>query len=187
MAFPSLDQGWRMFRTAADRGLRVLLRRERNKTLAPGTVAPLFSAAAQDGRSVKLEQLRGSHVVLWFYPKARTFNCTKEGCAFRDLATGFRDRAVVIVGVSFDSTEDNAAFAREQRFPFDLLSDQDRAIGLAYGACDAASDAFPRRITYLIDPGGLVVRCWTSVDVAGHAAQVLDAIPPRTEIEPPRR
>ena len=79
----------------------------------------------------------------------------------------------MIWGISFDTVEENRAFAEKFKFPFDLLSDPDRMVGLAYGACDAAGDTHARRISFLIDADGRVHRAYDEVQPAKHAAEVL--------------
>jgi peroxiredoxin Q/BCP len=75
--------------------------------------------------------------------------------------------------VSFDTIEDNAAFARKFKFPFPLLCDTERTIGLAYGACDDASARAARRISYLIGPDGRVMKAYGKVNPASHPVEVL--------------
>jgi len=82
-------------------------------------------------------------------------------------------RNVKVLGVSFDAVEENAAFARKFDFPFTLLSDTDRSIGLAYGACDDPKAGYARRISYLIDEQGSIARVYPQVDPRIHPAEVL--------------
>jgi len=79
----------------------------------------------------------------------------------------------VILGMSFDSVEENRAFAEKLAFPYKLLSDPGRAIGLGYGAADSADAGFAKRISYLIGADGVIVEVWASVDVKSHAQDVL--------------
>lgn len=79
----------------------------------------------------------------------------------------------MILGVSFDSVEENRAFAEKFSFPYQLLSDTDRAIGVAYGAAASADSGAAKRISYLIGPDGVIVEAWASVDVKNHAGDVL--------------
>ena len=78
-----------------------------------------------------------------------------------------------MLGISFDTPAENRAFQEKFAFPFDLLSDVDRKVGLAYGAADAADAQYPARISYLIDPEGRIRKVYAQVDPAGHAAEVL--------------
>ena len=82
----------------------------------------------------------------------------------------------MIIGASFDTPEENKRFANEQQFPFRLLSDADRSVGQVYGVARADDDqyaAFPRRLSYLIDPEGIVRRAYGVSDVSAHADAVL--------------
>ncbi|MBI3249978.1 MAG: redoxin domain-containing protein [Deltaproteobacteria bacterium] len=78
-----------------------------------------------------------------------------------------------ILGVSFDSVAENAAFAKKFDFPFPLLCDTARTLGLAYGACDDAQAGYARRISYLIDENGVIVKAYESVSPRTHPAEVL--------------
>ena len=77
------------------------------------------------------------------------------------------------MGISFDTVDDNAAFAKKFDFNFPLLCDTDRAVGLAYGACDKADAQYAKRISYLIDGDGRVVKAYPNVDAANHPEEVL--------------
>jgi peroxiredoxin Q/BCP len=144
--------------------------------LKVGDPAPDFTATAHTGETVSLQDLRGKHVVLWFYPKADTPGCTIEGKGFRDSAGEFESRSAVILGVSFDTVEDNCAFAEKFTFPYRLLADPERKIGLAYQAAKTADQGYADRITYLIGPDGTIKAAYDTVDVNEHPAQVLAAI-----------
>ena len=81
-----------------------------------------------------------------------------------------------MLGISFDTVAKNRAFAEKHALPYRLLCDTDRSVGLAYGACDSATDAYPRRITYVIGPDGKVERAIDTEDPAGQAAQLLQSL-----------
>lgn len=81
-----------------------------------------------------------------------------------------------MLGISFDTPEENRKFAEEQKFPFPLLCDVDRKVGLAYKACENASDAYPRRITYVIGPDGKIEQAIVTQDAGGQAAALLDTL-----------
>lgn len=82
----------------------------------------------------------------------------------------------MILGISFDTVEDNAAFAKKQSLPFALLCDTDRAMGLAYGACKDAKAGYPQRVSFLIGKDGKLEQIYLKVKPAEHAQQVLDDI-----------
>jgi len=82
-----------------------------------------------------------------------------------------------VLGISFDGVEENRVFAEKFAFPYLLLCDVDRSVGLAYGACESVDAGYPARISYLIGPDGRVVRAYPKVDPALHAEQVLGDVP----------
>jgi peroxiredoxin Q/BCP len=141
--------------------------------LPPGSPFPAFQLVDQKGQVFSSSQLAGKPFLLWFYPKAMTPGCTKEGCALRDNYAAFQELGVAVVGVSFDSPETNARFAEEQHFPFPLLSDKDRALAVKVGAADSPSALFARRISYLVGADGRVLKVYEKVSPAEHAKEVL--------------
>ena len=82
----------------------------------------------------------------------------------------------MILGVSFDTVDDNRAFAEKFQFPFRLLCDTDRKIGMAYGACDEPNASSARRISYVIGPDGKIAAVWRKVDVKQHVEEVLNVL-----------
>ncbi len=142
--------------------------------LQPNTIAPAFEALDQNGKKVRSSDFAGRRMVLWFYPKADTPGCTKEGCGFRDRNKDFEAKGIAILGVSFDTVAENNAFADKFSFPFRLLSDPERKMGLAYGACEKATDQYARRLTYVIGPDGKIEQAIETKDPAGQAAQLLE-------------
>jgi peroxiredoxin Q/BCP len=100
-----------------------------------------------------------------------------EGRGFRDRAHEFAEAGLEIVGVSFDTPEDNRAFAEKNGFPFRLLSDVDRTIGELYEtkrAPEEQSPEYAKRRTYLIDPEGRIAKAYRVTDIPAHPAQVLE-------------
>ena len=141
----------------------------------PGERAPDFSVTDHLGNTWTLADLSGQWAVLWFYPKADTPGCTAEGCGFRDMAKEYEARGARILGVSFDTAEDNAAFADKFGFQFPLLCDTDRDLGRKFGAADGDS-AFARRIGVIIDPNGRVAAYHPSVNARTFPAEALAQI-----------
>jgi peroxiredoxin Q/BCP len=141
--------------------------------LEPGVPAPDFAVPDHTGKTVRLSDYRGRPLVLWFYPKADTPGCTAEGCGFRDHFKAYGEKGVRILGVSFDTIPDNAAFARKFSFDFPLLCDTDRVVGIAYGAADDASAEYAKRVSYLIDAEGRVKRTYPKVNAASHPEEIL--------------
>ena len=143
--------------------------------LAPGTPAPGFTLPNQHGESVSLSDHAGKWVLLWWYPKASTPGCTVEGQCLRDQAEAFAAAGCVILGASFDTPEENRVFAEDQEFGYDLPSDVDRSVGAAFEVLrdEPRFAPFADRISYLIDPTGIIRRSYDAHDVAAHADAVL--------------
>ncbi len=100
----------------------------------------------------------------------------REGSGFRDLYADFQKQDADVLGASFDSAEANARFAKKYSFPFPLLCDINREIGLAYGACASADAGSPSRISYLIGPDGKIREAYSTVIPATHPQDVLKAL-----------
>ena len=141
--------------------------------LEVGSEAPDFQVKDHTGKDVKLSNLRGKTVVLWFYPKADTPGWTAEGRGFRELISQYQEKNVQILGASFDTIDANAKFAKKFDFPFPLLCDTDRDIGMKYGACDSPSAGNAKRITYVIDPEGNISQVYGKVNAAEHPKELL--------------
>ena len=141
--------------------------------LQVGSQAPDFQVKDHTGNDVKLSDLRGKTIVLWFYPKADTPGWTAEGRGFRELISEYQQKNVQILGASFDTIDANAAFAKKFNFPFPLLCDTDRDIGMKYGACDSPTAGSAKRITYVIDPEGKISQVHGKVNAAEHPKELL--------------
>ena len=143
--------------------------------LAEGTKAPDFTLKNQDGTDVTLSQeLKKGHIVLYFYPKDNTPGCTKEACSFRDLSEDFRAEGASIFGLNTDSVESHKKFHEEQKLTFSLLADPDGTATKLYGADGLFN--FARRVTYLIDSGGIIRKTYPDVTISTHAAELLQAV-----------
>lgn len=139
-----------------------------------------FTAESTRDKKIRLRDLRGQHVVLYFYPKDSTPGCTLEGQDFRDLHARFNRQKTVILGVSRDSIASHEKFRDKQSFPFDLLSDPDETLCRKFDVIQEKT-LYGRkfmgveRSTFLIDATGKLRREWRKVKVKGHAAEVLEA------------
>ncbi len=148
--------------------------------LQPGDAFPAFELPDAQGQVHRLSDSAGKYLVLYVYPKDNTPGCTKEACDFRDNLT-LRRLGAQILGLSMDSAESHQQFAEEHSLPFALLSDPSadflRAIG-AYGTKNLYGKVSQgvKRTTYLIGPGGQLVKAWYAVSVDGHADAVAAAI-----------
>jgi thioredoxin-dependent peroxiredoxin len=146
-----------------------------------GDHAPAFALTADDGQTVRLTDLRGRPVVLYFYPKDDTPGCTKEACSFRDAWSDVQASGAAVFGVSPDGTASHQKFREKYRLPFPLLSDPDHTVAEAYGAWGEKSMYGKKyqgilRSTFLIDGTGTVRRVFEKVKPEGHAEEVLAAI-----------
>lgn len=152
-----------------------------SQTIVVGKPAPDFELPATGGRMIRLSDLRGRPVVLYFYPKDATPGCTQEGQDFRDQYQAFLDRGAIILGISRDSVRSHENFKTKQGFPFDLLADTDETVCGMYGVMvDKVMYGRPargiERSTFLIDGQGVLRREWRKVKVQGHVGEVLSAL-----------
>ncbi len=145
--------------------------------LAPGDLAPDFTLDDQDGRPLSLSALRGSRVVLYFYPEAMTPGCTTEACDFRDNLNSFASAGVRVVGISKDDVAKLKRFAERDRLNYTLLSDEDLAVQKAYGvwgekALYGKIVVGSIRSTFVVGEDGRIERAWYNVKATGHVARV---------------
>ena len=149
--------------------------------IEPPAKAPLFSLKSADGTTVKLSELKGKPVVLYFYPKDDTPGCTKEACAFRDRLSEVRSLGATVLGVSADDVVSHKKFSEKFSLNFPLLADTDHKIAEKYGAWREKNmygkvSMGIQRSTFLIDATGAVAKVWKKVSVDGHDQQVIDAL-----------
>jgi thioredoxin-dependent peroxiredoxin len=149
--------------------------------IEPGDTAPDFSLADQDGRTVKLSDLRGQPVVLYFYPKAETPGCTTQACGVRDHKPGYAATGAVVLGVSPDPVPKLKRFDEKHALGFPLLSDPDHAVADEYGvwvkkSMYGRSYFGNERTTFVIAPDGRVVNVLRKVKPAEHDNLVLQAL-----------
>jgi len=145
--------------------------------LAPGDLAPDFTLADQEGTPVSLSDLRGSRVVLYFYPEAMTPGCTTEACDFRDNLNSFAAAGVRVVGISKDDVAKLKRFAERDRLNFTLLADPDLSVQQAYGVWGEKSlygkiVVGAIRSTFIIDEAGRIDRAFYNVKATGHVARL---------------
>jgi thioredoxin-dependent peroxiredoxin len=147
-----------------------------------GKLAPDFELRGDVGESVRLSDFRGGPVVLYFYPKDDTPGCTTEACEFRDAYDVYRERGAAILGVSPDDVSSHERFKSKYELPFTLLSDPDHEVAEKYGVWGERRFGGKKymginRSTFVIDSEGKVARAMLGIKPAGHAAEVLEALP----------
>lgn len=144
------------------------------KALTTGSDAPEFTLPSQDGSLVSLKDYRGKWAVLYFYPKDQTPGCSREAHNFQMDQAKYAERNAVVLGVSVDSIESHKKFCAKEGLNFKLLADTNHRVSEAYGSLrNFGIVKFSARHTFLIEPGGKIVRVYTSVNPLNHSAEVL--------------
>jgi len=146
-----------------------------------GSEAPDFTLPADDGSEVQLSRLRGSPVVLYFYPRDDTPGCTREACSLRDRKKELARLGAKVLGVSTDGVESHVRFRDKYQLNFPLLADTEHRVAGQYGAWRekvrfGKKSMGIQRSTFLIDAAGVVRKAWKNVNVDGHDEQVLAAL-----------
>jgi peroxiredoxin Q/BCP len=149
--------------------------------LAEGDNAPDFSLSDQNGDEVKLSDLRGETVVLYFYPKANTSGCTVQACGVRDRRADYEKAGARVVGISPDEIEAIDKFAGKYDLDFTLLADSDHAVAEKYGTWVEKSMYGKKymgvqRATFIVDPGGKIAKVFPKVSPKQHDDLVLKAL-----------
>jgi len=146
-----------------------------------GKPAPDFELQSDTGETVKLSDLKGRPVVLYFYPKDDTPGCTVEACEFRDSYDVFRERGAEILGVSPDDVASHGKFKSKYELPFTLLADPEHEVAEKYGVWEERNSYGKKsmgikRSTFIIDSDGNVAKAMMGIKPAGHASEVLDSL-----------
>ena len=146
-----------------------------------GKLAPDFALESDQGETVRLSDLRGKPVVLYFYPRDGTPGCTTQACGIRDAWDDFRAQGAVVLGVSPDTIRSHEKFKAKHALPFTLLADPEHRVAEAYGFWVEKSMMGRRymgieRSTVVIAPDGTVARVLRRVKPGQHADQVLAAL-----------
>lgn len=150
-------------------------------SLEIGDKAPDFTLPTDGAGTVRLSDLKGQHVVLYFYPKDDTSGCTAEACQFRDLFPKFGRSDAAVVGISRDSVASHDKFKKKYKLPFTLAADEQGKVTEQYGVWVQKSMYGRKymgieRSTFLIDGKGVICGIWRKVKVPGHAEEILAAI-----------
>lgn len=139
-----------------------------------GDLAPDFTLPSDDGSTVTLSDLRGSRVILYFYPKDDTSGCTAQACEFRDSLPHIEEKGALVLGVSPDPVRSHQKFKSKYDLNFPLLADEEHQVAEAYGVWKEKS-MYGRtylgieRSTFLIDEEGRIARAWRKVKAKGNA------------------
>ncbi len=151
--------------------------------LRPGDPAPEFELPDQHGRSVRLGDLRGRKVLLYFYPVAFSEGCTRQSCAIRDHRSGLKDLGIDVLGVSPDPVEKQREFDGRYRLGFPLLADVDHVVAERYGVWTE----YPyngqlvlgvHRSSFLVDEEGRIEHAWSPVLAEETVPKALAALAP---------
>lgn len=124
------------------------------------------------GDTIKISDLKGKTVVVFFYPKALTKGCTIESCGFRDQASKF-PKDTVLIGASADTVALQQKFIDEHKLPYALLADTDAKLISALGIKSNAKNNIPKRITFVVGKDGKIAKIYDKVDVNKHPEDVL--------------
>jgi len=158
----------------------------RAEVLKEGDVAPAITTQMVTGDQVtpfSLTDYHGKRVILYFYPKDDTPGCTKEACAFRDGFAKFQGAGLTVLGCSVDSSDAHRKFIKKYSLPFPLLLDPDKKIATAYGVVNGIPIlGLDKRVTYVIDEDGRILKVYPNVDPAIHANQILADLPAPTPV-----
>lgn len=147
-------------------------------TLKIGDLAPDFCLPDQNGNLIKLSDLRGQRVVIYFYPRDNTPGCTKEACSFRDAYAEYQAQNTIVLGISTDDAKSHTKFVKKYDLPFPLLSDENGEVAAlynSYGLKKFMGKEFTGifRNTFVISPSGRIEQVYTKVKPEAHATQVL--------------
>ncbi len=146
-----------------------------------GDKAPDFELESDDGGTIRLSELKGNPVVVYFYPKDDTSGCTKEAIAFTELAPEFAKLGARIIGISPDTVKSHQKFKTKHNLNVELAADTEKTAAEAYGVWVSKS-MYGRqymgveRSTFLVDKDGTLAKVWRKVKVPGHAEDVLQSV-----------
>ena len=149
--------------------------------LAAGERAPSFTATTFDGRTVSLDDYRGTKLALYFYPKDATPGCTKQACNLRDNTALLTEHGIAVVGVSPDDDVSHERFAGKHELEFPLIADPEHEIINAYGVWGEKKNYGKTfmglaRTTFLIDGEGVILHVFKRPKTADHAAEIISKL-----------
>jgi thioredoxin-dependent peroxiredoxin len=146
--------------------------------LSIGSKAPDFNVTDQDGKNVRLSDLKGKKVVLYFYPRDLTPGCTLEACSLRDNYQALQKAGYEVFGISSDDEKSHRKFIAKEKLPFRLLADTDKSVHALYGTWVEKSMYGRKymgtaRVTFIIDENRVISEIIDKVDTQNHAGQIL--------------
>jgi peroxiredoxin Q/BCP len=142
--------------------------------LAVGAAAPAVTGITETGDKLNFADVyQKGYTLVYFYPKADTSGCTKQGCSLRDSYAELTKQGVKVIGVSHDSPAEQKAFKEKYNFPFTLIADQDEAVSKAFGVPDYPATSLAQRQAYLINKAGKIVWCDYKAKTDKQAEDVL--------------
>jgi peroxiredoxin Q/BCP len=149
------------------------------KHLKEGDLAPAINGVDENGKSITLEQFKGSKVVLFFYPRDNTPTCTVEACNLRDNYPGLVSKGYKVVGISADTGKKHQNFIKKYSLPFPLIADVDHQVVNDYGVWGPKKfmgrefDGI-HRTTFVINEKGVIEKIIEKVKSKDHASQILE-------------
>jgi thioredoxin-dependent peroxiredoxin len=148
------------------------------KSIQVGDMIPSFSLPDQNGDIFEINTFLGKKkMVIFFYPKDGSLNCTREACYFRDLSDVFNEADAIVIGISAQSTESHKDFAEKNRLNYTLLSDRENKVRKLFGVPSRVFGLIPGRVTYVADRSGKVVYIFDSQsEVQRHADEALKIV-----------
>ena len=145
--------------------------------LKVGDKIPDFRAIKVDGTVFESASIVGEKVVVvYFYPKDNTSQCTAQACSFRDKYQDFKDLGAEVIGISSDGTASHEKFKQQYKLPFILLSDEDKKIQKMFGVPKALFGILPGRVTYVADKNGIIIMIFNNIMAANHIPKALRAV-----------
>lgn len=145
--------------------------------LKVGDTVPRFTGKDADGKQFESQDIIGKKaVIVYFYPKDDTSQCTAQACGFRDNYADFVNSDVEVIGISSDSVDSHQEFAQKYNLPFVLLSDSDQAIRDLFGVPSKIFGLLPGRVTYLVDKQGVIQEVFDSLLGMKHVSKMVQKV-----------
>jgi peroxiredoxin Q/BCP len=145
--------------------------------LQVGDKIPDFTALRVDGSTFESKSVVGEvPVVIYFYPKDNTSQCTAQACSFRDKYEDFKKLGAEVIGISSDGLASHEKFKQQYKLPFILLSDENKKIQKLFGVPKALFGILPGRVTYVADKKGIIIMVFNNIMAANHIPKALRAV-----------